>query len=116
MLTVIRKTHLPVALTAIHLGEKFVPLHSIYDLFHIWHWFCIEFCHFVKSPEINAEPYRTSFFGTRTIGDDYGEADFSITPSSSIFLISESMTSRALNGTGYPFDRIGSDVNNLISC
>ena len=39
-----------------------------------------------------------------------------ITPSSNISLISESMTLRALNGTGYPFDRIGSDVDSLISC
>ena len=59
---------------------------------------------------------ETSFFGTRTTGDEYGEADFSITPSYSISLISESMTLRTLNGTGYPFDLIGSDINNLISC
>ena len=56
-----------------------------------------------------------SFFRTRTTGDEYGETDFSITPSSHISLISESMTSRALNGTGYPFDRIGSDIDSLIS-
>ena len=61
-------------------------------------------------------PTEPSFFGTRTTGDEYGEADFSITPSSSISLISESMTSHALNGTGYPFDRIGSDIDNLVSC
>ena len=34
----------------------------------------------------------------------------------SISLISESMTSRSLNGTGYPFGHIGSDGDNLISC
>ena len=54
-----------------------------------------------------------SFFGTRTTRDEYGETDFSITPSSSISLISESMTSRALNRTGYSFNRIGSDINNF---
>ena len=57
-----------------------------------------------------------AFFGTRTTGDEYGETDFSITPSYSISFISESMTSHALNGTAYPFDRIGSDVDNLILC
>ena len=53
---------LAVAFTAIHSGEKFVPCHSIYDLLHIWHWFCIKFRHLVKFPEINAEPYRTVLF------------------------------------------------------
>ena len=37
-------------------------------------------------------------------GDKYGETDFSITSSSNIFLNSGSMTLRALNRTGYPFD------------
>ena len=68
---------------------------------------------FRKTMQNRTEP---SFSGTRTTGDEYGETDFSITHSYSISLISESMTSRALNRTGYPFDRIGSDVNNLISC
>ena len=68
---------------------------------------------FRKSKQNRTEPF---FFGTRTTVDDYEETDFLITPSSSISLMSESMTSRALKGTGYPFDRIGSDVNNLISC
>ena len=43
-----------------------------------------------------------SFFGTRTTGDEYGETDFSITPSSNISLISESMTSRALTEPDIP--------------
>ena len=68
---------------------------------------------FRKSMQNRTEP---SFIGTRTTGDEYGETDFSITPSYNISLISESMTSRALNGMGYPFDRIGSDVDSLISC
>ena len=100
-----RMTDLPITLTQIHFREKFVSWYFIYDFFHIWHWICIKFRHFVQFPEIDAEPHELSFFGIRTIGDEYGDIDCSVT-SKSIISCLHDVTCFKWNGITFRPNRI----------
>ena len=51
--------NLPITLTQVHLREILMARHSINNLFHIRHWFCIEFRHFIQLPEVDAESHRS---------------------------------------------------------